>query len=72
MVVVVGRLQMRQYIDKEENKRTISEIVAENVYFGDSKKDAASSGSGDMDRGHETPANNAFEELSEGDGELPF
>lgn len=37
MIVVDGRLQIRQYTDREGEKRTIAEVVAENVYFGDSK-----------------------------------
>ena len=37
MAVVSGRLQMRDWTDKEGNKRHTAEIVAENVYFGDSK-----------------------------------
>ena len=39
MIVVSGRLQNRKWEDKNGNKRTTAEIVAENVYFGDSKKD---------------------------------
>ena len=38
MAVVSGRLQIRDWTDKEGNKRRTAEIVAENVYFGDSKK----------------------------------
>lgn len=37
MVVIEGRLQMREYTDKEGNKRRTTEVVADNVYFGDSK-----------------------------------
>ena len=37
MAVVSGRLQVRDWTDKEGNKRRSAEIVAENVYFGDSK-----------------------------------
>ena len=37
MAVVSGRLQMRDWTDKENNKRRSAEIVADNVYFGDSK-----------------------------------
>ena len=37
MAVVSGRLQMRDWTDKEGNKRRSAEIVADNVYFGDSK-----------------------------------
>lgn len=37
MAVVEGRLQMRDWTDKEGNKRRSAEVVADNVYFGDSK-----------------------------------
>ena len=37
MAVVSGRLQIRNWTDKEGNKRRSAEIVADNVYFGDSK-----------------------------------
>lgn len=37
MAVVSGRLQIRKWTDKDGNKRTAAEIVADNVYFGDSK-----------------------------------
>ena len=36
--VVSGRLQIRNYTDKDGNKRRASEVVADSVYFGDSKK----------------------------------
>lgn len=39
MAVVSGSLQMRKWTDKDGNKRTSAEVIAENVYFGDSKKD---------------------------------
>ena len=39
MAVVSGRLQIRPWTDKDGNKRRSAEIVAENVYFGDSKRD---------------------------------
>lgn len=38
MAVVSGRLQMRSWTDDNGTKRTVAEIVAENVYFGESKK----------------------------------
>ena len=38
MIVVSGRLQMRNWNDKEGNKRTSAEVVTENVYFGESKR----------------------------------
>lgn len=39
MIVVSGRLQMRKWVDKDGKNRTTAEIVADNVYFGESKKD---------------------------------
>lgn len=45
MAVVSGRLQIRGYTDKEGNKRRVAEVVAENVYFGDSKKEETNSNS---------------------------
>lgn len=38
LVAVCGRLQVREYTDKDGNKRSVTEIVAENVYFGDAKR----------------------------------
>ena len=38
MAIVSGRLQIRTWTDKEGNKRRNAEVVADNVYFGDSKK----------------------------------
>ena len=40
MIVVSGRLQNRKWEDKNGNKRTTAEIIVENAYFADSKKDA--------------------------------
>lgn len=40
MAVVVGRLQIRDWTDKDGNKRKTAEVVADNVYFGDSRRDA--------------------------------
>ena len=38
MIVVSGRLQIRNWTDKEGGKRRSAEIVADNVYFGESKR----------------------------------
>ena len=45
MIVVSGRLQIRSWTDKDGNKRRTAEVVADNVYFGDSKRDSDNSGS---------------------------
>ena len=44
MAVVSGRLQIRTYTDKDGNKRRSAEVVADNVYFGDSKKEDGGNG----------------------------
>ncbi len=43
MIVVSGRLQVRSWTDKDGNKRRTAEVVADNVYFGDSKRDSGDS-----------------------------
>ena len=69
MAVVSGRLQIRGWTDKEGNKRRTAEVVADQVYFGDSKKeDSGSSGSFAPD----IPPAQDYEVLTEDDGELPF
>ena len=45
MAVVSGRLQIRSWTDKDGNKRRTAEVVADNVYFGDSKRDSESGNS---------------------------
>ncbi len=46
MAVVSGRLQIRNWTDKEGNKRRSAEVVADSVYFGDSKRDSQGTESG--------------------------
>lgn len=65
MAVVSGRLQIRPWSDKDGNKRRTAEVVADNVYFGDSKKDAASDG------GNAAPATD-YAELDVDDSQLPI
>lgn len=67
MVVVSGRLQIRNWTDKDGNKRKTAEIVADNVYFADSKKDE----SGSFAIGNNVPASD-FTMLEGEDNELPF
>ena len=76
MAVVEGRLQLRDWTDKDGNKRRTAEVLAEHVYFGDSKRDAeggAESG-GDYTPPPAEPGSGGaeFEELTDDDGELPF
>ena len=44
MAVVSGRLQIRGWTDKDGNKRKAAEVVADNVYFGDSKNSGTTYG----------------------------
>lgn len=59
MAVVSGRLQIRNWTDKDGNKRRTAEIVAENIYFGDSKKDGESN-SGDYSASTEKSDTNNY------------
>ena len=79
MAVVSGRLQISSYTDREGNKRNRAEIVVDNMYFGDSRRDGDSgnySGGGSYASGGQktsAPASeDPFKELDDGDGELPF
>ena len=45
MIVIDGRLEMRDWTDKEGNKRTSAEVIVDNAYFGDSKTDGNQGGS---------------------------
>jgi single-strand DNA-binding protein len=71
MAVVEGRLQIRDYTDRDGNRRTIAEVVADNVYFGDSKKDGDSSYSAPM-TGYSSQPDVEFAELEDDSDELPF
>lgn len=44
MAVVSGRLQIRSWTDKDGNKRRTAEVVADNVYFGDSRPEGNTGG----------------------------
>ena len=55
MAVVEGRLQMRDWTDRDGNKRTSAEVVADNVYFGDSKRDAEGGSYGAPSGGYGAP-----------------
>ena len=63
MAVVEGRLQVRDWTDKDGNKRRTAEIVADSVYFGDSKRDGGDTAQSEPQSG--------FSEV-EDDGDLPF
>lgn len=78
MAVVCGRLQIRDWQDKEGNKRRSAEVVTDNIYFGESKRRDDSGSYRDSspaprgDSYENTKKSSGFSELDEGDGELPF
>jgi single-strand DNA-binding protein len=82
MAVVSGRLQIRNWTDKEGNKRRTAEVIADNVYFGDSRRDGDATGASSYNAapaapafgGYSAPAAPAsdFAMLSDDDAQLPF
>lgn len=62
MAVVEGRLQLRDFEDRNGNKRRVAEVLAEHIYFADSKREDGKPDAKSQD----------FSELSDEDGELPF
>ena len=76
MAVVEGRLQIRDWQDRDGNKRRSAEVIADNVYFGDSRRDSSGdSGSGSYGGGYSAPVGggpSGFAEIDEEDGDLPF
>ena len=59
MIVVDGRMQTRPWTDRDGNKRITTEQLADNAYFGDSKRDADSGGQ---------PATGGYSESADGYG----
>ena len=84
MAVVSGRLQIRSWTDKDGNKRRSAEVVADNVYFGDSRRDGDNGGSSFGGNAYSAPAPSFggysapaapasdFAMLSDDDAQLPF
>ena len=80
MAVVSGRLQIRSWTDKDGNKRRTAEIVADNVYFGDSKREGDGGSSyaapaAPSFGGYSAPAGapaSDFAMLDDDDAQLPF
>jgi single-strand DNA-binding protein len=78
MAVVSGRLQIRNWTDKEGNKRRSAEVVADNVYFGDSKRDGVSGSFAEYgapaDSSFTAPAvpSSDFSMMETNDSDLPF
>lgn len=70
MAVVAGRLQIRGWTDKDGNKRKTAEIVADNVYFGDSKTEGTQGDYVGFVKADNVPGN--FEQITTEDEGLPF
>ena len=72
MAVVDGRLQIRDWTDKAGNRRTTAEVVAENVYFADSKRSESNENQKENFNALSGRLNDDFVPISEEDGEIPF
>lgn len=72
MAVVSGRLQIRSWTDKDGNKRKTAEIVADNVYFGDSKQDNGNQNGGYTGFAKAENAPIGFAHIEDEDPGLPF
>ena len=72
MAVVEGRLQIRDWTDKAGNKRTTAEVVAENVYFADSKRSESNDNQKENFNALSGRVSDDFVPISEEDGEIPF
>ena len=71
MAVVSGRLQIDNYTDNDGNKRRSAKVIADNIDFGDSKKDDTA-GSQSDEAASFTPAPSGFVPVDVDSGELPF
>ena len=69
MAVVDGKLQTNTWTDKDGNKRSSLEVVADSVYFGDSRKKESEGDTPESDRPEQK--GQEFSEVDD-DGELPF
>lgn len=72
MAIVSGSLQLRDWTDKEGGKRRSAEVIVDNIYFGDSKRDAGESPAEADTYKAPSQTDNTFSEFSADDGELPF
>ena len=66
MAIVTGRLQIRNWQDKEGNKRRSAEILADHVYFGEAKRDKTTQGEPQYD------PQGGFSEIEDTDTTLPW
>lgn len=75
LAVVVGRIAVRDYKDREGNARRATEVQVENIYFGESRRSAESEPEHPIEQAASRPVNVTppFEDLGDDDcGSLPF
>lgn len=72
MAVVEGRLQVRSWTDKDGNKRRTTEVIADSIYFGDSKKEPAASEGNAPEIAFPQEQVSGYQDLDDDDGKLPF
>ena len=72
MAVVEGRLQIRDWTDKDGGKRRSAEVVAENVYFADSKRSESNDNQKENFNALSGRLSDDFVPISEEGGEIPF
>ena len=72
MAVVEGRLQIRDWTDKSGNNRVTAEIVADNVYFADSKRSESNDNQKENFNALSGRMSDDFVPISEEDGDIPF
>ena len=72
MMIVVGRLQIRDWTDKDGGKRRSAEVNAENVYFADSKRSEYNDSQKENFNALSGRLSDDFVPISEEDGEIPF
>ena len=72
MAVVEGRLQILDWTDKSGNKRTTAEVVADNVYFADSKRSESNDNQKENFNALSGRLSDDFVPISEEGGEIPF
>ena len=71
MAVASGRLQIRDWTDRDGGKRRSAEVIVDNIYFGDSKKEGGNPNPADTSEAYGS-SGAGFTELDDIDGELPF
>ena len=72
MAVVSGRLQLRDWTANDGTKRRSAEVIAESVYFGDSKREATAPNCSELPNYSEAPDGYSGLREIDDDGDLPF